>query len=91
VGDAAADRQIGVGRTRHDEQVNDWLDQLSTCQFVLIVWPGGVLCVLLGYGIPTWLSDSRFNLVLFVGLVVVTSLVGLPAMIWQRDRRRRVQ
>jgi hypothetical protein len=50
-----------------------------------------MLCVLLGYGIPTWLSDSRFNLVLFVGLAVVTSLVGLPAMIWQRDRRRRVQ
>ena len=47
--------------------------------------------ILLGYGIPTWLSDSRFNFVFFVGLAVVTSLVGLPPMIWQRNRRRRVQ
>ncbi len=70
--------------------MNDWLDRLGTWQFVLIVWPCGVLCVLLGYGIPTWLSDSRFNPVLFVGLAVVTSLVCLPTMIWQRDRRRRV-
>ena len=84
-------RLPGVGRTRHDEQVNDWLDRLGTWQFVLIVWPGGVLCVLLGYGIPAWLSDARFNLVLLVGLAVVTSLGGLPPMIWQRNRRRRVQ
>jgi len=71
--------------------VNERLDRLGTWQFVLIVWPAGALCVMLGYGIPTWLSDSRFNLVLFVGLAVVTSLVGLPPMIWQQSRRRRVQ
>jgi DMSO reductase anchor subunit len=69
--------------------MNEWLGGRTVLQFGLMLWVGGVLCILLVVAVSAWVGGRPFDLALFLGLAIAIPLVGLPLPVWQQRQRRR--
>jgi hypothetical protein len=72
---------------RHDGGMTEWLSRRTVVQYGLILWSGGVLCILLVFAVLAWAGGGPFNLALFLGLAIAIPLVGLPVPLWRQRGR----
>lgn len=65
------------------------LDRWPAWQFALLVFGGALPMVLLAISVASWIDGRPIDLGYAVAIAVALSLLGVPSVIWHRERRLR--